>query len=353
MTKPRVSVLIDTHNHERYVEQAIVSVLEQDFPAGDMEVVVVDDGSTDRTPEIVRKFGPQVRLLTKKNGGQASAFNLAIPELRGEIVSFLDGDDWFAPGKLSAVMSALEEHPGVTAVGHGYYEFHEGTDEIRVCVPAKPQLLHLATPEAADEALHAWRFLLPSALAVRRRILDRIMPIPEVLVFCADTPIQIGSMAGGVLLLAQPLLYYRHHSANLRATGTESTARRRRGIEMNELAFELALPLLARLGVPSESARALIYPAWVHINREELATFGGSRLKALRTEMRSFLWSAQKPGFSYRLFKYFVVAPAALTLPPRLFYKVREWYARGKLRSIRKRLAKSSASERQLQTPIQ
>jgi glycosyltransferase involved in cell wall biosynthesis len=92
--KPILSVLIDTYNHERYIEQAVVSAIEQDFAASEYEIIVVDDGSTDRTPEIVRKFAPRVRLLRKRNGGQASAFNAAFPELRGDVIAFLDGDDW-------------------------------------------------------------------------------------------------------------------------------------------------------------------------------------------------------------------------------------------------------------------
>ena len=79
MAKPFVSVLIDTYNHERFIEEAIVSVLEQDFPASDREIVVVDDGSSDQTPEIVRKFEPRVRLLRKTNGGQGSALILRVP----------------------------------------------------------------------------------------------------------------------------------------------------------------------------------------------------------------------------------------------------------------------------------
>ena len=90
MSKPLVTVLIDTYNHERFIEQAIVSVLEQEFRSDEMEVIVVDDGSTDRTPEIIRRFAPRVRYLRKPNGGQASAFNLGIPETQGEIVTFLD-----------------------------------------------------------------------------------------------------------------------------------------------------------------------------------------------------------------------------------------------------------------------
>src|SRR5438876_2002514 len=122
MPRPFVSVLIDTYNHERFIEQAIVSVLEQDFPSSEREIVVVDDGSTDNTPTLVEKFRPQVRYLRKANGGQASAFNVGIPEARGEIVAFLDGDDWWAPAKLSEVVKALGRNPEVGLVGHGITE---------------------------------------------------------------------------------------------------------------------------------------------------------------------------------------------------------------------------------------
>jgi glycosyltransferase involved in cell wall biosynthesis len=109
MAKPFVSLLIDTYNHEKFIEQAIVSALEQDFPAADREIIVVDDGSSDRTPAVVRKFELHVRLLRKKNGGQASAFNAGIPECKGEIVSFIDGDDWWASHKLQLAVGELEK----------------------------------------------------------------------------------------------------------------------------------------------------------------------------------------------------------------------------------------------------
>src|ERR1700678_2541390 len=116
---PRITIIIDTYNHERYVEQAIVSVLDQDFPEAETEILVIDDGSTDRTPEIVRKFEPRVRLLRKENGGQASAFNAGIPEATGEIVAFLDGDDWWAPNKLSRVLETINADPSLGIVGNG------------------------------------------------------------------------------------------------------------------------------------------------------------------------------------------------------------------------------------------
>src|SRR5258708_34902861 len=119
MSKPFVTALIDTYNQEAFIEKAIASVLQQDFPASETEILVVDDGSSDRTPDIVEKFAPRVRLLRKRNGGQASAFNAGIPEARGEIVAFLDGDDWWVPNKLSALARAFAVEPAVGLVGHG------------------------------------------------------------------------------------------------------------------------------------------------------------------------------------------------------------------------------------------
>jgi len=71
----QITVLIDTYNYGRYIEEAIESVLAQDFPAEEMEILVVDDGSTDDTRARVGKYADRVKYIYKKNGGQASAFN--------------------------------------------------------------------------------------------------------------------------------------------------------------------------------------------------------------------------------------------------------------------------------------
>ena len=347
MTKPILSVLIDTYNHERYIEQAVVSALEQDFPASDYEIVVVDDGSTDRTPEIVGKFAPRVRLVRKKNGGQASAFNAGFAELRGEIVAFLDGDDWFAKRKLTAVMNALEKEPEAAAVGHGYYEVLEDTNETRVRTPEQTKFLHLATPEAAREALLCWSFLLIGALTVRRKVLEKIMPIPEALVFSADGPISVTAMTEGVRILDQPLFHYRHHSDNLFAVDPKNVAKNRRRSEMNETMFELLAPMLIRAGVRPDVVSAFVDPSWVFYSRSNLAAFGGSRLKAFRTEMRSFHSEFKNPSFLYLLFKYFVVGTATLLLPARNFYRARNWYTEKNLARVREHIARGDRSDKQ------
>ena len=325
--KPLVTALIDTYNHEKYIEQALVSVVGQGLSPSELEIVVVDDGSTDGTPSIIEKFAPRVRHLRKKNGGQASAFNAAFPEVNGQIVATLDGDDWWAEGKLAPVLDAFERNPEVSAVSHAYYQFFERTKELTRCGPSETTFVSLRTPEAARSALDQWAFLVMGALSVRRTLLERVFPIPEVLVFSADSPIALGSMAMGTLVLPNPLSYYRIHSNNLYAEGSNDDTRMRRRYEMDDLMFGLLRPMLLRLGVNAECVSAFIDPAWIGVNRHCLRTFGGSRLKTLRTEMLEFRWMCKNPTFSYRLFKYLVTCSATLALPPRLFYRARDWYA--------------------------
>src|SRR6266404_1961988 len=243
--KPLITALVDTYNHERYIEQALASVLEQGLSPAELEIVVVDDGSTDRTPEIIQKFAPRVRHVRKKNGGQASALNVGYAESRGEIVTLLDGDDWWAAGKLAKVVDALEDNPEVSAVGHGYYEFREGTKEVRARVPPARRIINLETPGAA---LVAWPFLFMGALTVRRRLLEWMMPIPEELVFMADSAIQVAAMALGALLLDEPLFYYRVHAQNLYLIDPKDAERLRRRCEMTELTFSRIYQMLVKLG---------------------------------------------------------------------------------------------------------
>src|SRR5258707_4727552 len=171
MTTPFVSVLIDTYNHERFIEQAIVSALEQDFPASEREILVVDDGSTDRTPEIVRKFASQVRLLRKKNGGQASAFNAGISECKGEIIAFLDSDDWWERRKLSTVAAEFETHPTIGTIGHGIIEVDERGEQLAVVTPKKTWESRLRDLQQGSDFLTLRAFLGTSRLSMRTDIL--------------------------------------------------------------------------------------------------------------------------------------------------------------------------------------
>ena len=204
MTKPLVSVLIDTYNHELFIGEAVSSVLAQNFPAGDREILVVDDGSTDNTVEILAKFASQIRVLRKPNGGQASAFNHAIPQCRGEIIAFLDGDDWWAPDKLSSVYTAFATHPAVGMVGHSITEVLADGAQRNELVRDIPRF---RIDSVAGARIFRTRksFLGTSRMAYRADLLRRIGPVPETLVIEADEFLfTLGALLSEVLLSAEP-----------------------------------------------------------------------------------------------------------------------------------------------------
>jgi glycosyltransferase involved in cell wall biosynthesis len=107
---PRVSVVIPAHNAERFLGQAIDSALAQDHP--DVEVIVVDDGSTDRTAEIAEAH-PQVRCLRQDHQGPGAARNAGAAAATGEFVAFLDADDLLKPESCSTLAAHLGAHPQI------------------------------------------------------------------------------------------------------------------------------------------------------------------------------------------------------------------------------------------------
>lgn len=328
MAQALVTVVVDTYNHEKYIEQAIVSVIEQDFPASEYEIVVVDDGSTDRTPEIVRKFSPRVRLLRKKNGGQASAFNAAFSEVRGEAVAFLDGDDWWVAGKLEAVMSVLDRNREIAGVGHGYYEYYDGTGQTKIRAAEVSRMLSLRTVEQARDCRLALPFLHMGAFTIRKTVLGRCMPIPERLIFDADAAVGMAAMAAGAMVLNAPLFYYRQHDNNLvGARDCEDENRTRRKYEMGEAMYEVVYALLGRLGIAEDSIIEFIGEDWLSLSREIARRFGRNRIRTFRTEMRHFRFRKRNPGLSDLLFNYVVVGGASLLVPTHRFYELRKWYA--------------------------
>jgi glycosyltransferase involved in cell wall biosynthesis len=214
MARPYVTALIDTFNHETMIGEAIASVLAQDYPASEMEILVVDDGSTDHTPEIVRQFAPRVRLIRKVNGGQASAFNAGIAEARGEIVAFLDGDDWWSRNKVQRVAQVFAERPAVGFVGHSITEvLQDGShrvDELREEIHFQAN-----SPEGARLFRTRKNFLGTSRMTIRAELLKRIGPVPEALVIQADEYLfTIAAVLSEAVVLSEPLTFYRHHGAN-------------------------------------------------------------------------------------------------------------------------------------------
>jgi hypothetical protein len=337
LAKSFVSVLIDTYNHERFIEQAIVSVLEQDFPGSEREIIVVDDGSTDRTPEIVKKFEPHVRLLRKENGGQASAFNAGIPECKGEIVAFLDGDDWWVHRKLRRIADVFAKQREAGLVGHGIIEtFADGTE--RTFAPEKDERLRLDSLSAARVFRLRKSYLGTSRMALRTHLARTILPVPETLVIEADEYLfTLATAMSEIIILREALTHYHIHGGNLYlAPGKEQNGLRRKQKVMEALASSLRT-ILPEKGVPAEVSECVVEIVQAEADQLRLMTDGGKPWETFQTESKIYEVLHGDASRGHRLFRAITMVPA-LVLPPRRYYAARHWLAsRRWYRRIRER----------------
>lgn len=330
MAKPYLSVLIDTYNHERFIEQAVASVLAQDFPAADREILVVDDGSTDRTPEILGKFGSQIRVLHKANGGQASAFNTGIPQCQGEIIAFLDGDDWWASNKLSCVAKTMADHPEVGFVGHGIVNtFQDGSQSTDILRDG----FSFQANEMAGAKLFRLRcsFLGTSRMTIRKPLLDRIGPVPEEICVQADEYLYtMAAVLSPTLILPLALTFYRWHQDNgfsFSELDPARLSRKQRSLET------LARTLSGRLdeaGVTPEVRRALLAFTQANADQLRLCLGGGWSWETYQTEWMMYRVAYPDAPVSHRLFKLLALIPA-LIVPPKKFYSAQRGLSQNEL----------------------
>ena len=313
--RPFVSVLIDTFNHERFIVDAISSVLRQDYPADRSEIIVVDDGSTDRTPDLLSPFARHLRVLRKPNGGQASAFNYAIPQCRGEIVAFLDGDDWWAPGKLTAVVDAFSADASLGLVGHGITEvFPDGTQRSEMV--HNSHVLRLDSVAGARTFRLRKSFLGTSRMAFRADLLRRIGPVPEALVFEADEFLfTLGALFSNAYILRDPLTMYRLHGQNLfQASGGNEAGLRRKYIVISALASFLRQRFVAEK-VPQDIANTVLESLESEAALIRLSLGEGSPFDTVRAEFRSYRLAHEDVSAFRRFLKAMSLVPALFVSP--------------------------------------
>jgi len=336
MTIPLVTAIVDTFNHEAFIEQALASVLSQGFSPNDLEILVVDDGSTDRTSELVEKFAARVRILRKKNGGQASAFNAAIPLARGEIIAFLDGDDWWAKDKLLNVLKMFRSDPRIGVVGHGFYEIDEVSGNSLAVVPDSHRHVTLQTLEDGIGFRNVMSFLGTSRVAIRKQVLDLVGPIPPALVIEADEFMSTLAVAKSqAVLLQEPLTFYRMHGGNLYQFRDGDLGKmRRKMVVLGELGLALRRAL-ASAQLEDEVINAVVEPVDVEAKRLKLICAGGMSWETFQVERASVRLAYKHMPWKYRLFKSFVLI-LTLLLPPKTFYKLHHSYSTMNLKRLRR-----------------
>jgi glycosyltransferase involved in cell wall biosynthesis len=201
MSQPLVSVIIPTFDRATWVGEAIASVLAQTYPH--LELIVVDDGSQDATPEVVQAFGPALTYLRQDHAGVSAARNRGVAASHGALVAFLDSDDRWLSGKLSAQVALFQRQPQAQACY---------TDEIwiRHGVRVNPRLIHQKHGGWLFERSLPRCIISPSSIMLQRTLWNQLGGFDESLPACEDYDLWLRlTLAAPVWLLPERLIVKR------------------------------------------------------------------------------------------------------------------------------------------------
>lgn len=157
---PPVSVIIPVYNCEKFLDSALESVFSQTYPA-ELQVIVVDDGSSDQTPDIAKRYSG-VEYLYQENSGVSAARNTGLEVAEGDMIAFLDADDMWKPEKLREQMLFMEENPGIPVTGTYAENFLESGAELPTWIQRQENWQKL------DD------HIIPSTMAVRKLVFDDV-----------------------------------------------------------------------------------------------------------------------------------------------------------------------------------
>lgn len=200
-----VSILINNCNYGRFLNRAIDSALSQTYQ--NIEVIVVDDGSSDESRDIILSYGKRIIPVLKENGGQASAFNVGINTSHGELICMLDSDDWFFADKIERLLPLCRP----MSILHHRLQMQPG-----------PGLIPAKTIKPADAYAYARRYrFIPfggsptSGIAISRDLAVRLLPFPKVRSSADDFLVRGAALLGNVIGIPDVLGAYRVHGENL------------------------------------------------------------------------------------------------------------------------------------------
>ena len=220
---PLVSIIMPSFNAERYVAESIRSVVRQTFT--NWELVVVDDGSTDRTAEVVRRLADadaRIRYVRRENGGQAAARNTGIHLVSAPVVAFIDADDLWLPEKLARQLAVMEETAADVVYCDGYVFYDDGTPERTDGFAVVPGSTDGAT---MFPLLFEYNRIATLSVVARRDALERVGLFDEDrrLQNCEDYDLWLRLARAGSTFygMTDKLMRYRRHSAS--STHAEST----------------------------------------------------------------------------------------------------------------------------------
>ncbi len=202
----RVSIVIDNYNYAAFVAKAIESALAQTH--SDVEVIVVDDGSTDGSVEVINRFAERITLIAKPNAGQGSAYNVGFARSTGEVVIFLDADDWLYPEAAACIVAAW--HSEVSKV---QFPLLMVDREGRSLGRQVPHHLHDSDALALLREFGTYGSPPGSGNAYGAGFLRQVLPMnePQWRLAADSVPILLAPAYGAVVTLPQALGAYRLH----------------------------------------------------------------------------------------------------------------------------------------------
>lgn len=270
-SQPLVSVIVNNYNYAQFLPQAIDSVLGQTYPR--LEVIVVDDGSTDSSREVISQYGDRIQALFQANGKQAAALNTGFAASHGEIILFLDADDYLLPSAVASIVAAFQSEVGKV---HFRLQVVDGKNQsLGYFIPSAG--MTLASGDVLPRLLETSSYVSSpmSGNAYRRATLNPVFPIPNEYKTTADdylmisTPFYAGKLAG----INESIGAYRVHDSNQWALTAVSGSRFRRFVNHDRQNFALL----------QQRAKALNLDVPVDLEQRSLGRIW-SRLASLRLE---------------------------------------------------------------------